>query len=191
MQFKVIEPGIEVNGQTVQSIVDGFGIVKSLATKPLRDAGLPEEIKPDGWYSQEKWLKAFETIAKIYGSNTLLTIGLKIPKNAIFPPFVKDIETAIQAIDIAYHMNHRKNGKVMFDEKTGQKQEGIGHYGYKKISGENMIVCECNNPYPDDFDKGIITCMAQKFMPNADVRHDDSKPCRKQGANSCTYIITW
>jgi hypothetical protein len=31
MQFKSFEPGIEVNGQTVLAVVDGFGIVSALS----------------------------------------------------------------------------------------------------------------------------------------------------------------
>jgi hypothetical protein len=191
MQFTPFEPGIEVNGQTVFTIVDGFGRVQPLSLRHLRDAGLPTKIIAEEWYSQAKWLKAFESIAKVFGDNLLFHIGLKIPENAIFPPFVKDIDTAIQSIDIAYHLNHRKNGIIMFNEKTGNMLEGIGHYGYKRIPGENIIISECNNPYPDNFDLGIITCMAKRFMPNAAVTHDNSKPCRKNGADSCTYIITW
>lgn len=191
MQFKPFEPGIEVNGQTVFAIVDGFGIVKSLSRSHLRDAGLEEEIDLEGWYSQEKWLKAFESIAKIYGDNTLFQIGATIPKNAAFPPWVKDIDTAIQAINIAYHMNHRKNGTALFDPGSGKMLEGIGHYGYRRIPGEKLIISECNNPYPCRFDHGIITTMATRFEPGAKVTHDDSKPCRKNGAESCTYLITW
>ena len=79
----------------------------------------------------------------------------------------------------------------MFDENTGQLTEGIGHYGYDKIEGQNMIISKCNNPYPCKFDEGILTTMATKFQPNARILHDDSKPCRKNGASHCTYLITW
>ncbi|HOV14530.1 MAG TPA: hypothetical protein PK771_09625, partial [Spirochaetota bacterium] len=99
--------------------------------------------------------------------------------------------SAIQSIDIAYHLNHRKNGKVLFDTQNGKMFEGIGHYGYEKVDDKNMIICECKNPYPCAFDKGIITAMAQKFESKAKVIHDDSKPCRKNGTDSCTYIVTW
>ena len=75
--------------------------------------------------------------------------------------------------------------------QSGKMSEGIGHYGFEKIDGKNMIISECNNPYPCAFDKGIITAMAQKFEVKANIIHDDSKPCRKNGADSCTYIITW
>ena len=197
MQFKSFEPDIEVNGQTVFSVVDGLGHFKSMGIKIMLSVGIGSgdpsnyQIKMDGWYSHDNWLKAFEIISKEIGDNTLKQIGLKIPENAKFPPWVKDIESAIQSIDIAYHMNHKKNGKVLFNPETGVITEGIGHYGYEKVVNKNMIISECKNPYPCAFDEGIITTMAKKFEAHANVMHDESKPCRKKGADSCTYIITW
>lgn len=198
MQFIPFEKNIEVNGQTVNSIMDGFSLFKKIPSKYLLREGIGKvdgdgivKLDPDAWYSQEAWLKAFENISKEVGDSTLHKIGLKIPENAQFPPFVKDVESALSAIDIAYHMNHRKNGQVMFDPQTGKMEEGIGHYGYEKISGQNKVICKCENPYPCDFDKGIITTMAGKFSRTAIVIHDNDKECRKKGANSCTFIVTW
>lgn len=197
MQFQAFEPGIEVNGRTVYSVVDGVGNFKSLAHEYLLAVGIGKGdknnyvIDKDGWYPHDMWLKAFEKIAKDIGENTLKQIGAKIPENAEFPPWVKDIDSAIMSIDIAYHMNHRKKGVIMFDPNSKKMQEGIGHYGFERIPGKKMIVSECRNPYPHAFDFGIVSAMAKKFEPQAIVVHDDTKPCRKNGADSCTYVITW
>lgn len=197
MQFQPFEKGIEVNGQTVYAIVDGFKAFKSLASNYLLEQNIGKKdpggiiINPDAWYSQEAWLKAFENIAKKVGDSTLIQIGQSIPKNAKFPPWVVDIESAIKSIDIAYHMNHRKNNKELFDPNSGRMTEGIGHYGFERVPGKNLIISVCENPYPCAFDKGIITTMAKKFELRANVMHDDAKPCRKNGADSCTYIVTW
>ncbi len=198
MQFVPFEKGIEVNGQTVYAIVDGMGDFKQLASKFLLAEGLGERgaaglatIKPEGWYSQGAWLRAFENIARQIGDPVLFRIGLAIPKNAKFPPWVVDVESAIRSIDIAYHMNHRRNGEEMFNPNEGTMREGIGHYGCDRVAGRNMIISTCNNPYPCHFDRGIITTMAQKFQVSAKVVHDDAAPCRKNGAESCTYIVTW
>jgi hypothetical protein len=47
-------------------------------------------------------------------------IGKSIPENAQFPPEINSIEAGLQAIDVAYHMNHRIDGKPLFDPKTGK-----------------------------------------------------------------------
>jgi hypothetical protein len=120
-----------------------------------------------------------------------MQIGQHIPKHAPFPPTITDIHSAMASMDAAYHMNHRKNGKVMFDPATGQMLSGIGNYGYTPVPRERRIISICENPYPCDFDRGIITTLAQRFEKNSRVTHDDSAPCRKNGADSCKYIVMW
>jgi hypothetical protein len=198
MQFRPFEAGIEVNGQTVYSIVDGFGHLKATAVRMLLEEGIGEpgegdEIRllPDGWYSQEAWLRVFERIAARIGSTMLHSIGLAIPRNAIFPAWVHDAHSAVRSIDIAYHINHRKQGMVMYDPQTDRMLEGIGHYGYTPVDGERKIISVCENPYPCDFDRGIITSIVRRFEPMAFVEHDDTRPCRKNGHDACTYIVTW
>ena len=48
-----------------------------------------------------------------------------------------------------------------------------------------------NKVYPCDFDRGIITALASRFERASRVTHDDSAPCRKNGADSCKFIIAW
>ncbi|MGA7721699.1 MAG: hypothetical protein WCA84_11035 [Ignavibacteriaceae bacterium] len=121
----------------------------------------------------------------------LMMIGSKIPENAEFPSRIVDLNSAIRSINIAYHMNHRKNGVILYDVKTSVFTEEIRHYGYEKIPGKNLIISECRNPYPCAFDFGILTTLTKKFEPNAIVERDKSKPCRKNSADSCTYSFAW
>jgi hypothetical protein len=198
MQFVPFVSGVEVNGQTVFSIVDGMGDFAQLASKFLLAEGIGTrgpagivKIDPGAWYSQAAWLRAFQNIAKQIGDPVLYRIGLAIPKNAKFPPWVKDVESAVRSIDVAYHMNHRNGGAELFNPQNGAMSEGIGHYGCDPVPGRTMIVSICNTPYPCHFDRGIITAMAERFQVTAKVVHDDGSPCRKNGAESCRYIVTW
>jgi len=118
-------------------------------------------------------------------------IGQHVPKHAPFPPSINDIHGAMGSMDAAYHMNHRKGGRVMFDPATGQMLSGIGNYGYAPVPRERRIISVCENPYPCDFDRGIITALAARFERGSRVTHDDSAPCRKNGADSCKFIIAW
>ena len=192
-QFVAFNKDVEVNGETVLSIVDGMGVYRDKAMKFLAGNGIhnPELGK---WYSQQQWLNAFKSISESTGGYTLFNIGKKIPENAQFPKEIDTIEKALSAIDVAYHMNHRAHGSVLFNPKTGAMQEGIGHYGFEKLK-DKTIKMVCDNPYPCDFDRGIIEAMAQKFKPGDSiiimVKHDDTQPCRKKGADSCTYVVSW
>jgi len=177
-QFKAFSPTVQVNGETVLSVVEGLGAFKPTALQILADNGI-KDPQPGQWYSQQAWLDAFKTISEKLGQVTLYSIGLKIPETAKFPPAIDSIEKALASIDVAYHMNHR----------MGE----IGNYKYE-ATGEKSARMVCTNPYPCDFDRGIIEAVAKRFRPKGAlvrVKHDDSAPCRKQGAESCTYLIEW
>lgn len=177
--FKAASPTVEVNGETVYSIIDGMGAFKSKAIKILSENGI-NDPKPGNWYNQQAWLNAFKAIAEQIGSSTLNAIGQKIPENAKFPPEINDIHKGLAAIDIAYHMNHR-NGN-------------IGNYKYDKINDKSVKIT-CTNPYPDEFDKGIIVAMTRRFKPagvtNVNVKIDESQPTRTKGADSTIFLVTW
>ena len=179
-QFKALDPNVEVTAESVRAVIDGMGAFKETATKILAAHGI-SNVNPGTWHKQQAWLDAFKSISEQVGSHTLFNIGLKIPENAHFPPEIDSLGKALSAIDVAYHMNHR-NGE-------------IGHFQFQR-TGERSVAMVCDNPYPCDFDRGIITAFCNRFPPKgslakAKVTHDDSKPCRKKGADTCTYLVTW
>ncbi len=190
-QFKFQTPGIEVNGATILAFVNGMGVFKRKAIDILADHGI-NDIKPDEWYSAQSYLDAFKVISEKLGDVVIRQIGKKIPKSAKWPPEIKDIEDALASIDIAYHLNHKKDGKLLFDPVKGKLEEGIGHYKFEKVDDHTAKIV-CDNPYPCDFDMGIIEATANKFKPRGKivrVTHEE-KSCRKKGDKVCTYIVTW
>lgn len=198
MQFRPFEEGIEVSGESLGALVDGFRKYPSLAAKYLSMFGLvkcepgePLVLDRNAWYPLKEWLLAYEGIARELGYNSLYAIGRAIPENGLFPQYIRSIKEALVAIDVVYHLNHRKNGKVMFDLETGEKLDGIGYYRSEFFPDENRIVCVCKNPYPCDFDHGLIAGLAGCFEPGAKTAHDKDAPCRKRGSDDCTYIISW
>ena len=179
-QFKAISPKVEVNGETVLSVLDGLGVLKEAATAMLTKQGIVNPT-PGKWYPQQAWLNAFKEIAERLGDKALYNIGLAIPENAKFPAEIDSLGKALPAIDVAYHMNHR-NGD-------------IGEYKFGRTGERSVEMC-CKNPYPCAFDRGIIAAFCNRFLPKgssvkATVAHDESAPCRKKGADSCTYRVTW
>lgn len=190
-QFVAFDPNVEVNGETVWSIVDGMGLFTDQALTILRSNGIGDP-KPGTWHSQQAWLDAFKVIAEKVGPATLHNIGQRIPDNAQFPPEIDHISKALGAIDVAYHMNHRVGGEPLFDPASGEMREGIGNYGFS-MPEDRVVHLRCDNPYPCDFDQGIIGAMARRFKPKDGTprltHHTDG--CRKSGAESCLYIVTW
>lgn len=102
-------------------------------------------------------------------------IGKKIPETANFPPQINNIEAGLDSIGMAYRMNHR----------GGE----IGYYKFVK-TGNNEGYVESNNPYPCDFNIGIVEGMAKRFVPTAQVRHAEGE-CRKIHGNVCRYKVNW
>jgi len=177
-QFQAFSPQVTVNGQTVLSVISGMGAFKQTAVQILQKNGLPNP-QPDAWYPQQAWLNAFREIAQTIGRSTLYQIGVSIPRSAKFPPGINSIDKALESLDGAYHMNHR----------GGE----IGHYAFSK-TGPKSGVMVSKNPYPCDFDRGLIEAVANQFKPAGSivrVEHDSTKPCRGKQGDSCTYSIRW
>ncbi|HYO53841.1 hypothetical protein [Archangium sp.] len=198
MQFVPFEEDIQVKGQVVKAVVDGFNHFVVLGSAYLLDEGIGTltpsglvNLDLEGWYSQRSWLLCFQQIARQLGDGRLMRIGMAVPRNAKFPDGIRGIHEAIKSIDVAYHMNHRKHGRLMLDPETGRMQEGIGHYGYEPVPGQRKIISLCETPYPCAFDHGLLTATAQRYESNARVTHDETKPCRKWRGDRCTYVITW
>lgn len=197
MQQWTFEPGIEFSGGMLEAIVDAFKLFPSVAYKRLLNHGIGKlqgkdvVIDRQAWYPIESWLAAFDGFATSVGPRALHQIGQNVPKHAALPPGINDVHGSLASVNIGYHMNHRKKGKVMFDPATGQTTPGIGNYGYTPVAGERKIISVCENPYPCDFDRGILTGFTQRFEKLGRVAHDDRASCRRTGGNSCTYIITW
>ncbi len=183
---------VEVNGQTILSIVDGMSGFESKAQKILEKNGLAN-ITPNGWYPQQAWLNAFKEIYETVGESTVLNIGMKIPEKANFPDNIDTIESALESLEIAYHMNHRLNGQLLFDQNTGAIKDGIGHYYYEKI-GEREVKLILDTPFPCALDKGIIKGLANKFKPigsSVKFKEKVTDGCRSKGGGTCTYYISW
>ncbi|WKK80306.1 hypothetical protein [Marivirga arenosa] len=191
-QFIAFNKDVEVNKQTVLSIVNSMEKGKETRLGILIKNG----VNPDQneWFNQQNWLNAFKDIAENLGDMNLFLIGKAIINNAQFPP-IKDLEEGLRSIDVAYHMNHRVNGKIMFDPETGKMTPGIGYYKVTKFDSKNKEAeMVCDNPYPTKFDEGIITQVANKFKPmgsRVSVDLDTTKEMRKEGANSDTFLIRW
>jgi len=177
-QFKAFAAGVEVNGETVLAFINGMGSFSATGRHFLAVSGI-KDPQPGAWYPQQAWLDAFKLIADRTGPGTLLAIGKAIPESAQWPPQVDTLEKALASIDVAYHMNHR----------GGE----IGYYRYEPTGPQSGKMI-CNNPYPSDFDLGIIAAVARRFAPAGKfpkVVLDESAPTRRQGAESCTFLISW
>ncbi len=179
--YQALDPNVEVLGQsflaTFDAISDWPGM-RDLLQRIYARYGL-SSIELHEWYPQQMVLDVFRDISITLGTGTLYKIGKQIPQSAAFPPQIATIEDAMRSIDVAYQMNHR-GGK-------------IGRYAVSEVLPQEITLL-CENPYPCDFDQGIITALAREFSPpgtKISLRHARGTPCRKQGHAACTFVVRW
>lgn len=196
MQYRAFERDIEILGAAVMAMIGGFGPLRAIVERMLCREGLVDCAAPgvsgvdvDAWYVQQAWLDALHEVDQRFGTEILFNIGAEIPNNAVFPSSAVDVHTAVQSIDVAYHLNHRRDGRIMYDVETKQMLEGIGHYGYERL-GDTHILSTCVTPYPCEFDFGIVATMARRFEPRVIAEHVGTE-CRRTGAQACTYSLRW
>jgi hypothetical protein len=189
-RYLSFSPGVELIGQSVVSFLAATELQTAVMSRILVKSGFPHRVVPTEWYPGQKWLDALRLITESIGDSTLFSIGKRVPESAVWPEEIRTIEAGLASIDVAYHMNHRMDGERMFNVVTGAMKEGIGHYHHKP-AGNRRAVMVCTDPYPSEMDRGIISTIARRFQPTAEVVLDDTQPSRKRGGESCTYIVTW
>ena len=180
-QFIAYDPNVKVIGALITTVVDALDIGKERRIEILKKHGLGN-VKPDEWYSQQKWLDVFKEISQEIGDKTLYLIGKKVPSNAKLPPDIDTLEKGLYAIDMGYKMNH----------SAGE----IGRYEVVSFDGaKRSAVVKVTAPYPSEFDRGIIMAFLTRFKPKDsflyDVILDTAKESRINGADSCTYLVKW
>lgn len=188
-EYKAFVPGVKVSGRAISSILWAMNGFDDTALVLLKRNGL-QYFMNDGWYPQQVWLDTLKEVADKIGEVTLFNIGKSILSNSKLPPGIESIEKGLCLIDVAYHMNHRLNGKIMFDPFTGIMTEGIGHYLYER-TGEKSGKVIGLNPLPCEYARGVVMSMATRFEPLAKVVLDSSVKNKKDGEDSSTYIVTW
>lgn len=172
--FKASSPQVEVYGRTILAVVDGI-LIGAVRRELFESCGL-DAIQPDGWYSQELCLKVYRCIQENLGSDSLNSIGRRIPYNANFPSDqMHDVPTALASIDVAYRNVHRGGD--------------IGHYKYVEIGPDHFEI-QCDNPYPNELDLGIITSLVERFRGRTQYKVSiKSPPTDPHDDNSCVFEI--
>jgi len=178
--FVPFDEKVEVYSDAIFAMIKAFPVGEEKRHEILKNNGL--DLKENTWYSQQKFLSSLKDLSEETGREFLEKVGETIPEYAVFPDSIVDLENALKSLDTAYKMNHR-NGEI----------------GYYKVTSFDAIHKKaemvCKNPYPSEFDLGLIKTLVYKFLPKNsffyNVQLDKSKETRQNGADSCTYIITW
>jgi len=180
--YEAFDGNVEINGRTVLTVVEeALGkfseTYRDRALAALAEEGI-DDPAPEQWYPQQAWLNAFETVADELEPHVLDRLGEQIPAVADWPEDIGSVPEALRSIDEAYRRNHR----------GGE----IGHYRFERIDEQTGEVT-CFNPYPCEFDRGLIRGVAQRYAPvDAFVFIEETgTECRREGGDRCTYTVYW
>ncbi|MGQ3412566.1 4-vinyl reductase [Natrinema sp. LN54] len=169
----------EVIGRSPVSYIAAGESVSSFVgkqiTNKLAEHGL-EDIEPEEWYPLAIPLAMLYDMRDEYGGVRMRNMGQNVPEHVEFPPELSDVENALRGIDQAYHQNHRGSG--------------IGSYEFQ-LDGETEGVMTCENPYPCEFDKGLIQGVARKFADSPVEVEEVGDQCRSDGGQHCKYRVDW
>lgn len=150
-------------------------LVAPVARELFESCGLID-VQQTEWFCQQRWLDVYRRIHDHLGADTLYSIGRRIPYAAEFPEErMNDVPSALESIDVAYHLAHR----------GGE----IGHYKYVELGLDHYEI-HCDNPYPNEFDIGIITSLVERFRGRLqfDVRMKRAAPNPVED-NACVVEI--
>jgi hypothetical protein len=170
----------KVLGQILKRILEGFGSYVDTFQEDLCKSLGVEKIgyTENDWYELSKFLNTLAEFQKRFGRDFIKNVGKGVFTNAPFPPGIDSVEKGMSMTNEAYYMNHQAS--------PGE----VGSYIWTQES-DNKGVMFCDNPYPCAFDYGLLEGISQTFSPNAMVFHDNTKPCRQKGGDSCTFIVQW
>jgi hypothetical protein len=194
---RTLSPGnvrFETHGGALANVLRCSDAISEVARSEARTVGLlPEDahapsVIPE-WFPLEQNLAILRRVGESLGDEALFAIGASVPKHATFPPGLTDLERALASLDVAFHMNHRRDGMPMYDPGSGSFLEGIGHYRFYRQDAMTLVV-ESSSVYPCDFDHGLITGLVARFAPGGRTDHSPGRNCRNRADTSCSYQVT-
>ena len=172
-----ISPSVEVSGRVVLALVHVMGAFRSLSLDILKENGI-ESPEDGNWYSLASFLNSFDTMMQRIGPNTLSAVGRQIVAQGPVPPDVSTPAPALSKLDAAYRAEHRGSD--------------VGHYHFIAKGPRNGLMIS-TTPYPENFDRGLIRALVEKFEPDGliDVHLDSSPESLEKGADAKTYSVSW
>jgi hypothetical protein len=167
----------EVAGDLLRAVVTGVEQFSSDARDPalaaLSEHGVAEP-RGEEWYPLAPSLAAIEAVDALVGEEGTFGLGRSLSRALAFPADATDVSAALATLDEAYGAHHRGDA---------------GGYAFRQIGDDDGRV-ECHTPYPCAFDRGVVEGVAASFADGY-VCLREVGVCRTDGAQRCTYEVTW
>lgn len=174
-QFVAFDKNAKASGRGLVVMVKGIRLVKNEAetTELLQKYNLYPLLDTE-WYLQQDVL---DILRELNQTADLVALGMSMPEPELFPE-LRTIPDALNMLNIAYQMDHQG--------------ENVGEYRFLH-TGHHIGRMNCHTPYPADFDFGLLYAILKHYQ-SEDMMYidwDRSRKNRKDGADSCEFILEW
>jgi hypothetical protein len=181
---------IEVRGKAIASIYNAMGVFRPIFKAVLEKYRIninEEEI----WIPLDALLDQIEHVKNRLGESALEKMGRVIGKNLAVPEGMKTLDDAFEKINIVYHLNHRINGRIMYDSALGVMAGKIGSFSANRM-GSNDCEIESKSPYPCALNKGIIEGYVKRFCRDKEyfVKIIDKEMNEEGYVEKCTFMVS-
>lgn len=199
MEFVNKVRGLYISGRAIRTLVELLGESKQMAIKimkfhKLTDDQAPEKfsVNPDEWYDLDRFLLGMKDIQEKVGEEKIRQVAYTTIQFAPLPSQIQDIIASLSHMNRAYLLNLSRDGiKTMSDEPGGKQSEAVGKIAASPVPGIRKAICVSTTCFPTFYELGLVEGFAKKFQPAATVTLDKTKPMKKYGGESNTFIVNW
>jgi hypothetical protein len=193
-EFKAYLPGVEVKGFTIINfLINSMRRDKEYRVKVLEKHGIINP-KEDEFYPIEPFLGAIKEVYDTQGEINTYLMGLSGIRSMQLPPV--SLKDMLLGMNVVHHTHHRLNGKIMFDEATGEFTAGAGAYELLEFNEkERFARIRMSTFYAAKNEEGVLMGVLEKYKPAdskfIEVKEDITQPRKSQGGDSTTFILRW
>jgi len=181
-EYKV-SPDAELIGGMLYALWAAFPKdFQEIIKKILAGHGI-EEIVQERWYHFQSILDALKEIEDKFGHHLLRQVGEQAATLAPIPPEITTLKACLLSLNTTLSRICRGGGIGGYEVS----EEGTGQ-------GFTRYVVTASTPFPCSLTNGYLEGYANRFKASENkevvMRHDEERPCRRDGAETCTYIIS-
>ncbi len=181
-EYKASSPTLEIIGGMIVSIWAAFPENFQKMIRGILSKHGVADINPQDWYLLQPALDTLKEIEEKFGHHILSQVGEQAALRAPLPPEIKTFKECMSALNVTIQKMHRGGspGGYQVEEEKGQ-----GFIRYRVTA---------STPFPCSLTRGYLESFARRFAPEGVrdivITHDENLPCRRNGAETCTYVIT-
>jgi hypothetical protein len=181
-EYRASSPKLEILGGMIVSLWAAFPDSFQKSLRDILSKHGVADVSPQDWYVLQPTLDTMREMEEKFGHHILSQVGAQAALRAPIPPEIRTFGQCMSALNVTIEKMHRGGSPGGYKV---EEEQGEGFVRYRVTA---------STPFPCSLTRGYLESLAKRFAP-ADakdilVTHDEKLPCRRNGADTCTYIVT-